>query len=197
MSTISQNNVIGIFDHSEQAHEALTDLRRAGFRDAELGVLSNFHHTLPHSAEKPIPFMDEEKVEVNQDATTGALVGGRDCGSIGALSLATLMIPGFGPMLVGGFFALLGLGMVGGAMAGGMIGSLIGIGAARATCRSSRAGDPGGIYDRECAHRRQAGRGGRDYGSAWLPVLLKQRRCRRLCNGHEPVQCETSSPLKL
>ena len=127
MSTTLGNVVVGIFDNCDHAHLVINELRAAGFRDAELGVLTSFHRTFPHGLDNPIPFVDEEKVEVSPDATTGARVSGV-VGSIGALTLATLMIPGFGPMLVGGFFAMLGLGMVGGAMAGGLICSLVGIG---------------------------------------------------------------------
>ena len=47
---------------------------------------------------------------------------------MGALALASLMVPGFGPMFVGGFLGLLATGAVGGAVAGGLAGSLIGLG---------------------------------------------------------------------
>jgi len=127
MSTISHNIVVGIFDRNEQAREALRELRLSGFRSAELGLLPSLHRTLPHSPDHPIPFVDDEKVATTQDATTGAIVGGA-VGCVGALILAALTSD-LGAMSAGGFFGLLGLGLVGGAMAGGLMGNLVGINA--------------------------------------------------------------------
>jgi hypothetical protein len=127
VSSVHRNVVVGIFERSEQAHLAVNELRFAGFRDTDLGVITRFKQTLPHSPDNPIPLVDDEKVETVQDATAAAAVGA-GIGSVGALALATLSIPGFGPIYVGGFFAMLALGMVGGAMAGGLVGSLIGMG---------------------------------------------------------------------
>jgi len=128
VSTVTQNNiVVGVFDHSEQAHQALQELRLAGFVDAELSVITGSHGTLPHSPAEPTPMAAAEKEKLEHDAASGALIGA-GIGSIGALSLAALMVPGFMPLMVGGYLAMLAVGAAGGALAGGLAGSLIGLG---------------------------------------------------------------------
>jgi hypothetical protein len=127
VSTITQNIVVGIFEDSARAHRALDDLRLAGFTDTDLGVITSPSGTLPHSPVEAAPLSSEEKAKIEQEAATGALVGA-GVGSVGALTLAALMIPGFGPLMVGGFLAMLATGAAAGALAGGLAGGLIGMG---------------------------------------------------------------------
>jgi hypothetical protein len=107
---ITQNSVVvGVFPDDATARGAIEALRRAGFSDDELGILV--------------------RADVNQnadtfasDTATGAVSGGVVGGVLGAL--ASLLIPGFGPVLAGGIM----LATLGGAAVGGIVGALVSMG---------------------------------------------------------------------
>ena len=100
--------VVGIFRQRSQAEAAIAELEQAGFSRDQIGVA----------------VYDEEGTIV-PGATVGALAGGV-VGSLVGL-LGSFLVPGAGPILVGGFLAsLVGAGI--GATAGGIIGALQGIG---------------------------------------------------------------------
>ncbi len=107
-SLTTGRTVVGLFTQRSQAEAAIGELEQAGFSRDQIGV------AVYHENESAEP-----------GATVGALAGGV-VGSLVGL-LGSFLVPGAGPVLVGGVLAsLVGAGL--GATAGGIIGALQGIG---------------------------------------------------------------------
>jgi hypothetical protein len=109
--------VIGLFTVPDDAERAIRELKQSGFTADQIGVATQDRPERPDP-----PSHSDDGAEA---ATVGALTGGV-IGSLVGL-LGSLLIPGVGPILVGGVLAsLLGAGV--GAATGGVIGALIDIG---------------------------------------------------------------------
>jgi hypothetical protein len=124
--------VVGLFSQPGSAERAIRELKLSGFTADQIGVAT---HDRP---EHPDPPTSDNGAEA---ATVGALTGGV-IGSLVGL-LGSLLIPGVGPILVGGVLAsLLGAGV--GAATGGVIGTLIDIGVPETDAQHFDAGLKGG-----------------------------------------------------
>lgn len=105
--------VVGVFEQAMQVRNAVEDLRRAGYRDDEIGFLARAGAS-------------ETGGEKVASTTTGIVSGGVIGGVLGAAG--SLLIPGIGPAVAGGILAAT-LGAAGvGALVGGIVGSLTGLG---------------------------------------------------------------------
>jgi hypothetical protein len=102
--------VIGLVQDRAEARKVIDDLLKSGFRKKDIGVIS------------PQEDFDDMAKAVTKDMAGGAAVG-----ALTGLVLAatTMMIPAFGPLLVGGPAATLVAGAAYGGLAGGIIGTLI------------------------------------------------------------------------
>jgi hypothetical protein len=132
--------VIGLFPEPEAAAPAIRQLKDAGFTEEEIGVI------VPRRGPGGELLADVERGEdldveaetVKTSAATGGIVGGL----IGLLG--SLLIPGLGPVTLGGVLASTLIGAGAGAVTGGLIGLLVGMGASRAEAeyfdRGVRAG---------------------------------------------------------
>jgi hypothetical protein len=111
--------VVGLFPTRAQAEGAVSDLKDAGFTKDQIGVAMN-------DVEEQRRLAGDSGAEVAEGAATGAVSGGVVGGLIGLLG--SLLVPGVGPIVVGGVLAstLTGAGI--GAATGGIIGALVGIG---------------------------------------------------------------------
>jgi hypothetical protein len=115
MTTTTQGQetaLIGVFPNHRQADRFVKELKHAGFRDDQIGVLGR---------------TTESNTPVEDSAVAGALTGG----TLGALTGAALtagLIPGIGPVLAGGVLVGILGGAAAGATAGGVLGTLIGLG---------------------------------------------------------------------
>ena len=119
MARMERSTVVGVFEHRDDAERAIDELHRAGFTDEQIGfIVRDGDHT-------------------TRDVTTGTsqagegAVGGMLAGAgIGGLiaAAASLLVPGFGPVLAGGILAATLGGAAIGAAAGGILGALIGMG---------------------------------------------------------------------
>ena len=100
--------VVGIFTDRDRAEAAIRELKASGFTDEQIGVAAR------------------DEGEPHDRTATGALGGGLVGGLIGLLG--SLLVPGVGPVVVGGVLAstLTGAGI--GAATGGIIGALSGLG---------------------------------------------------------------------
>jgi len=118
--------VVGMFSRRSDAEAAIRDLSDAGFTDHQIGV------ALKDSAEQR-DLMQSTGSAAAEGAATGAMSGGVVGGLIGLLG--SLLIPGVGPIVVGGVLgsALTGAGI--GAATGGVIGALVGMGVPEADAR--------------------------------------------------------------
>ena len=105
--------LIGAFEDSPRAERFVDELKRAGFREDQIGVVGRREE----AAGSP----------VEQGAIAGVLTGGA-WGVLLGTAVATGLIPGIGPVIAGGLLAgLLGSTAVG-AAAGGILGALVGLG---------------------------------------------------------------------
>jgi hypothetical protein len=111
--------VVGLFNNRQHAEAAIRDLKRAGFTDEQIGVAMQ-------DAGEQRELMDTTSSNAAEGAAKGAVSGGVVGGLIGLLG--SLLVPGVGPVIVGGVLAstLTGAGI--GAATGGLIGALIGLG---------------------------------------------------------------------
>src|SRR5438094_7885930 len=102
-------------DPSHASHY-VEELRRAGFRDDEVGIITPDTHSAANRTETA--------------AVTGAVTGGT-VGLLAGLALAAGLIPGIGPVLAGGLLSGALAGAVVGAGAGGLLASLIALGVSK------------------------------------------------------------------
>lgn len=117
--TKSPSTVVGLFRDNNKAEQAIRDLKAAGFSEEQIGVAMR-------NREEQQELIENTGSQAAEGAATGAMSGGIVGGLIGLLG--SLLIPGVGPIVVGGVLAstLAGAGI--GAATGGLIGALMGLG---------------------------------------------------------------------
>jgi hypothetical protein len=105
--------VVGLFAHRAAAEAAIRDLRKAGFPEDRIGVALREQ-------------VEQGELLEGVGAAKGAVGGGLVGGLLGLLG--SMLIPGVGPVVVGGVLAstLTGAGI--GAATGGLLGVLVTIG---------------------------------------------------------------------
>jgi hypothetical protein len=114
--------VFGVYADRAVAEEGMENLRRAGFRNADVSVL------FPENPGTK-DFGHEKNTKAPEGATSGAVAGGITGGVLGWLTgIGVLAIPGIAPFIAGGpvVAALAGIGALG--TLGGIIGALVGWG---------------------------------------------------------------------
>jgi uncharacterized protein (TIGR02271 family) len=110
---------VGVFEDRSDAERAVNELRRAGFRDDQIGFAG--HGEAPEGSES---WQTAGPGEAGEGAAKGAVGGGILGGILGAL--ATGLIPGIGPVIAGGLLAGILGGAAVGAVGGGVLGALVG-----------------------------------------------------------------------
>ena len=125
-STIHATTV-GVFHSREAAERAITELKQAGYRDSQIGVVGKNIHG------KSVKTNSSGKVE--EGATIGAASGaaaGASVMALGSLAVSFGVIPVIGPILAVGPLAAALISAAGGAAGGaavaGIAGALIGWG---------------------------------------------------------------------
>jgi uncharacterized protein (TIGR02271 family) len=122
MATSQRSTCVGVFEDHRQAQRAVEELKRVGFRDEQLGVVS--HDTEARQA-------GGATKETGSYAGEGAAIGaaaGAGVGALWALGIAAGLLPGIGPVIAGGLLASLLASAAGGAAVAGIAGALIGLG---------------------------------------------------------------------
>jgi hypothetical protein len=128
--------VIGVFTGADKAQSAIDDLRRAGFRNDQIGLVAR------SSAESPtvsgVSGHDHHKERTDlphgaahsqweQGAGVGAAAGAATGAGLG-LAVAAGLIPGAGPIIAGGTLAAILASTGTGAVVGTILGGLVGLG---------------------------------------------------------------------
>jgi hypothetical protein len=118
--------VVGMFTNRPDVESAIRELHAAGFGEGQIGVALQ-------NRDEQRDLMDTTGSEAAEGAAKGAVSGGLVGGLIGLLG--SLLIPGVGPIVVGGVLAstLTGAGI--GAATGGIIGALVSLGVPEADAR--------------------------------------------------------------
>src|SRR6185295_5008059 len=88
--------VVGLFTERSDAEQAIRDLKDAGFSEQQIGVAMQ-------DREAQRRLTEDTGSTAAEGAATGALSGGVVGGLIGLLG--SLLIPGVGPIVVGGVLA--------------------------------------------------------------------------------------------
>jgi uncharacterized protein YcfJ len=114
--------VFGVFSTKEQVETATTEMKREGFRNADISTLFPFNEGTKDFA-----------LEKGTKAAEGAMAGATICAVIGGalgwlVGIGMLVIPGVGPFVAAGPIMVLLSGMGVGAVVGGLTGALIGMG---------------------------------------------------------------------
>jgi len=109
-SSVEQTTVVAFFDTPNGADKAVSELRRQGFLQEEINIISKDQSGTPKTG------------RYEDDITDGALTGST-LGGIGGLlaGAGALVIPGIGPIVAAGPI----VGALSGALAGGITGGLI------------------------------------------------------------------------
>jgi uncharacterized protein (TIGR02271 family) len=116
----TQTTAVGVFKNRRDAQNAVEQLKSAGFRDDQIGVVYR---------DGPGKDVDEESGDsyAGEGAVTGALAGA-GVGGLWAIGIAAGVLPAIGPVIAGGTLAAILASAAGGAAAGGILGSLLGLG---------------------------------------------------------------------
>jgi hypothetical protein len=120
--TTHSATVIGVFEKRDQAHRAVDDLRRAEFAENQIGMVSRDGG----GAKVEVP-IESSHTHWEEGAGIGAAAGALTGTGLG-LAVAAGLIPGVGPVIVGGTLAALLASMGTGAAVGTVLGALVGMG---------------------------------------------------------------------
>jgi uncharacterized protein (TIGR02271 family) len=117
--TATSTATVGVFHNRADAQACVNDLKGAGFRDDEIGMVTR------HEGDADVTDGDGNK------AGEGAAIGvatGAGVGALWALGIAAGLLPAIGPVIAGGMFASILASAAGGAAVGGLVGALVGLG---------------------------------------------------------------------
>jgi len=119
-----QSTIVGVFEDRQQADQAVDALRKAGFRDDQIGV------ALRHE-DGEFDVAEVEKDAGDSEAGTGAMTGalaGLGLGALAGIGVLSGMIPVVGPAIAAGTLGVVLSNAAAGAGIGGLVGALIGAG---------------------------------------------------------------------
>ena len=116
---LTGRTVVGLFGHRARAEAAIRDLQAAGFPRDRIGVAAQ-------ERVEQADLLEGVGGETAEGAAKGAVSGGLLGGLLGLLG--SLLIPGVGPVLVGGVLASTVAGAGLGAATGGLLGALVTLG---------------------------------------------------------------------
>ena len=122
MVTAKHATAVGVFSDRRQAQQAVADLKRAGFRDDQIGVVSKGHDDGTTTANT-----DKTGAHVAEGAGVG-VAAGAGVGALWALGIVAGFLPAIGPAIAGGILASVLASAAGGAAIAGIAGALIGLG---------------------------------------------------------------------
>src|SRR5437763_12244570 len=139
MAAKQRSTVVGVFEDRLAADRAVAELRRAGFREDQIGVA--MRHTEAKAGATATAKTDETYAE--EGAATGLLTG-LGLGALAGLGVLSGVIPVVGPAIVGGTLGVLLSNAAAGAAVAGLAGALIGSGIPEEQAKYSPAGcEPG------------------------------------------------------
>jgi hypothetical protein len=134
--TNTRSTVIGVFTDPDKARAAVNDLRNAGFRDDQIGLIARSPdagatalHASTHQQfkERTGHSSDPTQSHWEEGAAVGAAAGAATGVGLG-LAVAAGIIAGLGPILAGGTLAAILASAGTGAAVGSVLGALVGLG---------------------------------------------------------------------
>jgi uncharacterized protein (TIGR02271 family) len=124
MASTTRTTVVGVFEDRSAADRAVDELRRAGFREDQIGVAGRFEDDRV-VLKDDLP--DDEATAAGTGALSGALAGA-GLGALAGLGILAGVIPVVGPAIAGGTLGILLSNAAAGAGIAGLAGALIGAG---------------------------------------------------------------------
>src|SRR5215210_5461120 len=118
-----RSTVVGVFEDRRLADQAVAELKKAGFRDDQIGVA--MRHT--EGMESATTTGDSDDTNAGSGAMTGALTG-LGLGALAGLGVLAGVIPVVGPAIAGGTLGIILSNAAAGAAVAGLAGALIGSG---------------------------------------------------------------------
>jgi hypothetical protein len=125
MALVNHATAVGVFHDREAARSAVNELRRLGFPEDHIGMISRDPVELDVTGENATSTVDASKWE--KGAATG-VAAGAGVGALWALGIAAGVLPAIGPVIAGGLLASVLVSAAGGAAIAGVVGALIGLG---------------------------------------------------------------------
>ena len=119
-----QSTIVGVFEDRQQADRAVDELRRAGFRDDQIGVAMRYDDGV-FEGEQSADSTDESRAATG--AVTGALAG-LGLGALAGIGVLSGVIPVIGPAIAAGTLGIILTNAAAGAGIGGLVGALAGAG---------------------------------------------------------------------
>ncbi len=121
MNTTNRNTAVGVFQDLTHAEHAVEQLRQAGFTPDQIGFMS------PDNTAIVEPPPADAGTEAAPTAAAGVGVGVALMRGPSSYALSNIVLPGVGPVIVGGLLAATLGGAAVGAASGGVIGALAGM----------------------------------------------------------------------
>jgi hypothetical protein len=119
-----QSTIVGVFEDRQQADRAVDELRRAGFRDDQIGVAMRYDDAV-YEGEGVADSGSESRAGAG--AVTGAMAG-LGLGALAGLGVLSGVVPVIGPAIAAGTLGIILTNAAAGAGIGGLIGALVGAG---------------------------------------------------------------------
>jgi len=123
-----KSTIVGVFDDRLQADRAVDELRRAGFRDDQIGVAMRYDAGSDMAGDATTADTTDAG---DSRAGTGAIagvLGGLGLGALAGLGVLSGVIPVIGPAIAGGTLGIILSNAAIGAGVGGLVGALVGAG---------------------------------------------------------------------
>jgi uncharacterized protein (TIGR02271 family) len=122
MAQANKKTVVGVFDSHAKAQQAVAELRHAGFRDDQIGVIAR-----NVGAARDTDDDDLAENYAGEGAATG-LAAGAGLGALWGMGIIAGVMPVLGPAIAGGALAAILTSAAAGAAAAGLAGALVGMG---------------------------------------------------------------------
>lgn len=122
MAQANKKTVVGVFDSHAKAQQAVAELRHAGFRDDQIGVIAR-----NVGAARDTDDDDLADNYAGEGAATG-LAAGAGLGALWGMGIIAGVMPILGPAIAGGALAAILTSAAAGAAAAGLAGALVGMG---------------------------------------------------------------------
>ena len=122
MAQATKPAIVGVFESHARAQQAVAELRQAGFRDDQIGVIAR---NVGAARER-----DDDDLSDNfagEGAATG-IAAGAGLGALWGMGIVAGIMPVLGPAIAGGALAAILTSAAAGAAAAGLAGALVGMG---------------------------------------------------------------------
>jgi uncharacterized protein (TIGR02271 family) len=124
MAMKKRTTVVGVFSDYPSADRAVTELRKAGFREDQIGFVGRHESAEVSAVDRTA---NEGETYAEEGALTGVLAGA-GLGALAGLGILAGVIPVIGPAIAAGTLGVILTNVAGGAAVAGLAGALIGAG---------------------------------------------------------------------